>query len=99
MGGGPGARPPPSPLPPSRFAPRCTGLRQQEVIKYTEVSEVLRETFHLKKEDGAIEMAQPPPSKRAPPGHAAREAAAAALARAIGAARGVARGAPGLAPT
>ena len=38
------------------FVAKVFGLRQQEVIPYSSVSEVLRETFTLKKEEGAIEM-------------------------------------------
>jgi len=38
------------------FVAKVFGLRQQEVILYGQVSEVLRETFQLKKEDGGIEM-------------------------------------------
>ena len=38
------------------FVAKVFGLRQQEVVAYSAVSEVLRETFTLKKEDGGIEM-------------------------------------------
>ena len=38
------------------FVAKVFGLRQQEVVAYSAVSEVLRETFTLRKEDGGIEM-------------------------------------------
>lgn len=38
------------------FVAKVFGLKQQEVLPYTQVTEVLRETFQLKKEEGGIEM-------------------------------------------
>jgi len=39
------------------FVHKVFGLKQQEVIFYSSISEVLRETFTLKREDNAIEIA------------------------------------------
>jgi len=38
------------------FVAKVFGMKQQEVVPYSTVSEVLRETFTLKKEDGGIEI-------------------------------------------
>ena len=38
------------------FVTKVFGIKQQEVFSFDEVSEVLRESFTLKKEDGAVEL-------------------------------------------